>query len=308
MITFGSDPEFILCLNDSCVSAIGKIKGTIDKRIEKNGHQFYSDNVLAECAIKPSKSKQETIQNFKECLQIYSSIIKPYNLKIKASHFFPDSELLHEDARRVGCAKEFCAYEMKQQESPVTEILNNNLRSCGGHIHIGSKTLEGDGPEPILLVYVMDLFLGVPSLWLDKDESSSKRRAIYGKAGRYRAKPYGIEYRSLSNFWLSSPELVGLIYDVSMFCVDFVESGNAWDIWDFNIDRFLENNNLSSAWECKAYDPNMLQTGINTSNKSLVEKHFRMCLDILPNKIASQIKNNIEKNQVGTLYENWNIN
>lgn len=307
MNTFGSDPEFILVHEANTVSAIGKIKGTIADKIEKGGHYFYSDNVLAECAIKPGKSKAEVLNNFRECLQIYSQLIKPYHLTTKASEIFPDCELVHPDARLVGCAKEFCAYEMKQQESPVSAILNDNLRSCGGHIHLGSKILEGDGAEGILIIYIMDLFLGVPSLWLDSDQSSPRRREIYGKAGRYRPKPYGVEYRSLGNFWLNSPDLVSLIYDLSMFCIDFVEKGNAWDFWDFDMDRFLESDNLADAWKCKCYDAGKLRMGINTSNKSLLLDHLKIVEEVLPKDIFKKIKKLINT-PLGDLYKNWEIN
>ena len=306
MKTFGSDPEFLLTLNDFSVSAIGKIKGTIENRLNINGHQFYSDNVLAECAINPGKSKDEVLENFKNCFQIYSKMIRPYKLAVKASEIFPEEELLHEDARRVGCAKEFCAYEMKQQESPISEISQNNLRSCGGHIHIGSDILAGDGPEPVLMVYLLDLFLGVPSLWLDKDLSSPRRRNLYGKAGRYRPKSYGIEYRSLGNFWLNSPDLVDLVYDITMFCVSFIEKGDAWNLWEFDIDRFIESDDLSKAWICKAYDCASLREGINSSDKNRVKSHMEFVSKILPKKINKKIKDNIDQT-MGDFYKNWNI-
>jgi hypothetical protein len=114
---------------------------------------------------------------------------------------FPDQELDSEEARRAGCAPDMCAYEMKQKEPPKDLIQNGNLRSCGGHVHLGSELLASDGPEPILAIYMLDLFVGVPSLHLDFDSTSLRRRIIYGQSGRYRTKDYGLEYRSLGNFW-----------------------------------------------------------------------------------------------------------
>ena len=71
-----------------------------------------------------------------------------------------------------------------------------------GHIHVGY-------PEPNCfknedLVKWMDIYLGLPSILLDSDE---RRKKYYGTAGRYREKDFGVEYRTLSNFWTTNDEL-----------------------------------------------------------------------------------------------------
>lgn len=45
------------------------------------------------------------------------------------------------------------------------------------------------------------MYLGVPSVLKDND---TKRRSLYGKAGCFRLTPYGLEYRVLSSYFLSS--------------------------------------------------------------------------------------------------------
>ncbi|MEI7489634.1 MAG: hypothetical protein WCJ72_19890 [Chryseobacterium sp.] len=307
MFTFGSDPELMLFLNGTPHSAIGVVSGSIENRIYQNGHEFYYDNVLAECAIAPGSCKDEVIHNFRDCLQIYANMVKPYQLIPQASVIFNESELNHPDARRVGCAKDFCAYTMQQKNGPVDQITRGNLRSCGGHIHLGHDVLTQDGAEPILAVYLLDLFVGVPSLWLDKDPTSPKRRSIYGKAGRYRVKSYGIEYRSLSNFWLESPEMVELIYDLSYFAIKFVESDKGWELWNFDIEKFLDSDNLADAWECKAYDPIALQEGISQTDKTKVAKHLELVQSLLPKKLKKNLEKLINRRVEKTMYENWGI-
>ena len=56
----------------------------------------------------------------------------------------------------------------------------------------------------------LDYYLGLPSLLFDPDTS---RRKMYGKAGAFRPKPYGMEYRVLSNAWLKSPELIKWVFN-----------------------------------------------------------------------------------------------
>jgi hypothetical protein len=129
MKTFGSDPEFILVKDNKPRSAIGVIQASIGNRIQLDGSEFYYDNVLAECAIKYGKTQQEVVENFRHCFQMYANMVKPFKLLPQASEVFPDEELVHPDARRVGCSKEYCAYEMKQKESPLDEI---SVRYFGG--------------------------------------------------------------------------------------------------------------------------------------------------------------------------------
>ncbi len=47
----------------------------------------------------------------------------------------------------------------------------------------------------------------------DKD---TERRGMYGKAGAFRPKPYGVEYRTLSNAWLSNDERISIQSEIDM--------------------------------------------------------------------------------------------
>jgi hypothetical protein len=54
----------------------------------------------------------------------------------------------------------------------------------------------------------MDLFVGLPSTILDEDD---QRKNVYGTPGRFRLKPYGVEYRSLSNYWIKDGYLIDMV-------------------------------------------------------------------------------------------------
>lgn len=308
MRTFGSDPELLLTLKGKPKSAIPVIKHDAENRIDKGGHQFYYDNVLAECAIKPGSSRDEVLGNFKEALQIYASLVSPCRLTAQACAEFPDKELQDEAARKVGCAPDWCAYEIKLKDPPTEAIQNGNLRSCGGHVHLGSETLAGDGPEPILAILLLDLFVGTSSLWLDRDPTSARRRSIYGQAGRYRTKDYGVEYRSLGNYWLVSPQMVGLTYDLCEFIQDFIEDGKGWDLWEFDLDVFYESEDLSEAWTCKAYNTELLRHGINQGDREMVKTHFALAKSLMPAGLKRDLEKMIDRPEDGDLYQNWKLN
>ena len=63
-----------------------------------------------------------------------------------------------------------------------------------------------------IMVKSMDVLLGAGSCFYDKDR---KRRQLYGKAGAFRPKAYGVEYRSLSNAWLSDIYLTRFVAENS---------------------------------------------------------------------------------------------
>lgn len=309
--TFGTDPEFLLSKHKKIYSAIGIIQGSIDNRINISGHQFYYDNVLAECAIKPGKSKEEVVDNIRECLQLYAEMAHPYQLSMKAAHHFTRSQLNNKEARTAGCAPDTCAYLVKQIKPPKEAIENDSLRTCGGHVHLGAEILRSDGMEPVYTVYMLDLLLAIPSLWLDKEPSSKRRRALYGQAGRYRVAgpdddPYGIEYRSLSNFWLGSPKLVSLIYDLSWLAVDWVESGFAQEMWSFDEDLYYElSGDLWKAFQCN-YDTKTLQRAINDSDLHLAQPYLEMVLEKLPSDVMNSLQDSFDR-KPKDLYSEWNI-
>lgn len=304
--SFGSDPELMLVRNGQYRSAIGIVKGSIENRIKIQGHEFYYDNVLAECAIKPSFSKEEVVPNFKECLQLYAKMVAPFQLVLQSAHHYDRAELHHPDAKKVNCAPEYCPYEMKKANGPIEEILYGTLRTCGGHIHLGEEGLT-EGHFGVLAMYMMDLFVGIPSLWLDKDPTSSIRREMYGAAGRYRAKKYGMEYRSLSNFWLGTPRLVEFIYDMSEFVTNFVISGEADKHWNFDIDVFYNSDNLADAWTCLTYDKDVVIQSIKTGDKQKALSVFEFAQSLMPAKLKKELIELCDK-PTEDFYSAWGIN
>src|SRR5579859_4412954 len=120
MKSFGSDPEFML--KDSkgkLKSAIGVVPGSKEHRhILFPGYEVYHDNVLAECSIKPSFSKDEAIANFGKCLKGYAALVAPYTLNTQASGDYPAKECECKEAKEFGCDPELDAYEITVIEAP----------------------------------------------------------------------------------------------------------------------------------------------------------------------------------------------
>ena len=308
---FGIDPEFILIEKSNFKSAIGVLPSK-EKALEKNGNKYYFDNVLAEIAVKPAKSKKEALKNVQKALEGLAKLIDPIRFTIKASGNYPEEELNCEEARIASCNPEWNVYSLEQILPPDEDVdlldgyyqFKTPFRSAGGHIHIGSDQLE-DALETFNVIRMMDLFIGVPSILMDNDPSSKDRRKIYGHAGSHRIPEYGLEYRSLSNFWLSSPNHVDLIYDLTDFTLDFVKQKNQDQLWTVD-EEILDGEEPSLAYDCFGYDPENLCETINTCNKEEAEKFMVLISKYIPKNLLQKI-NTLSKEGVSDPYIAWDI-
>lgn len=197
--TIGADPEVLLSCGGVPVSVIGKIGGSKDNPRPVEAGAIQEDNVAAEFNITPCNDRGTFVMRVRSVMQQLHSIC---NENIPGCEFirhssaeFPESELEHPAAKESGCEPDYCVYTKGRNCRPQLE--GTNLRSAGGHIHIGIDIQGREHGE--LIVRALDIFLALPAMLVDKD---TKRRVLYGKAGCYRPKSYGIEYRTLSNFWI----------------------------------------------------------------------------------------------------------
>ena len=221
----GADPELFL-ITESGVPypACGKIGGTKEEPLyfTDRGHAVQEDNVAVEFCIPPSSSSVELAENISTCLD-HIKLIKPAGTVISraASLYFRPEDLQSDQARLFGCNATFNHWTLRMNRSPKSET---NLRTCGGHIHLGWDSPEEKDCLDVLAA--LELFLGVPSIIMDTD---TERRKLYGKSGEFRFKPYGVEWRVLSNFWIFSPIHISWVWEGVKRAVDFVNSGNSVD-------------------------------------------------------------------------------
>ena len=264
-VTIGSDPEFFIKNKDSeIVSAIGIVGGTKDepKPLEKEGYFVQEDNVMVEFCIPPSKSSRELILGINTALLLIEGRLNTqgYHKAVCASAEFDLETLIQQPkAMEFGCDPDFNAY---------TGMINNvnadpftTLRTAGGHIHIGYD--NHSEPVNLKIIKAMDLFLGVPSILMDSDK---RRREIYGKAGCFRHKKYGVEYRVLSNFWIFNSVLIDWAYEQTLRAIDFINNGNLNDSIDFQlITRAIDTQDVDLASQLiKQYNLSVVEVGVKT--------------------------------------------
>lgn len=217
--SIGTDPEFFLQNEQlQIVSAIPYLKGTkYEPTVLSTGGGLSKDNVALEFFTPPKTSCEEFVSIIRDSfVEVYKNIPIGFNIIPKASHTFDRKFLTHPEAKRFGCDPDYNAWNFLVNPPASSKT---QLRSCGAHIHVGFFKEFGfefldDPVQKIMFVRLLDAMLGICSVIIDSSESSIRRRELYGKAGCYRPTNYGIEYRVLSNFWLTSPKLVEFTYKI----------------------------------------------------------------------------------------------
>lgn len=212
-ILVGCDPEVFVKQNGVFHSAHGLIKG--DK---KNPHKIRSgavqvDGMALEFNIDPAKNEDEFVFLVNDVYEQMRLMVPGFEVvAVPVAKF--DAAYMKEqpkEALELGCDPDFNGWTGDANIKPDAD---RPMRTASGHVHIGWT----DGKNPLdgrhlnqcrMVARQMDFFLGLGSLFYDNDK---ERREMYGKAGSFRPKPYGAEYRTLSNAWLNSENLMRWVY------------------------------------------------------------------------------------------------
>lgn len=224
MLLFGADPEFFITKSGKHVSAVGLIGGSKEKPllIDDKGNALLEDNVAVEFNIQPADNAGSLRTVINKMIQETKKRLPGYGISKQSAWSFDSNELNTPESRVFGCDPDFNAWTLEKNKKPWSK--DKNLRSAGGHIHIGCSTAI---EKPIEVIRACDLFLGIPSVRLD---DSSVRRELYGMAGSFRKKEYGVEYRSLSNFWIFSKNYTEWAFQQVNKAIAFVEAGKTIDV------------------------------------------------------------------------------
>jgi hypothetical protein len=225
-ITVGADPEFFVKKAGQFRSAHGLIPGTKEKPHVVNGGAVQVDGMALEFNIDPVDNADDFVKNInlvmgqmKEMTPGYEFALVP-SCRFNGNHFNSQPE----EARELGCTPDYNAYTLKENPKPDNKT---TMRTASGHIHIGGFPTDDPLSDAHMvrcatLVKQLDCYLGLPSLLFDQDKN---RRAMYGAAGAFRPKPYGVEYRVLSNAWLTTEDRMRFVFDQTVAAVNDLIAG-----------------------------------------------------------------------------------
>lgn len=258
--TFGSDIEFFLkTARGEFFPAIGLVKGTkAEPRPLGDGYFIQEDNVAVEFNIPICSSGKEFIRAVNTGLHKCINELPPtVGYTTEASAEFHDEYLMSPQAREFGCEPDMSAWT--RDFNPRPQSPNYRLRSAGGHVHIGWN--KPDMETRFELIKACDVFAGIPSLSEDLDK---RRRELYGKAGAMRIKPYGVEHRLLSNYWMFTPDLTSAVIGRYQRAIEFINYGHEIQKDDYeNIIHAINTTNTQLGNKLLKKYSNMLTSSAN---------------------------------------------
>src|SRR5919108_358253 len=215
VFTLGADPEIFVFADNKLLPAFEFLppKG--------NGNMMYWDGMQAEW-------KYDHLGNYCQNNLVYFTRENLIKLDQKAKAYNPKAKLSLSNVIKapadilakaplpfveLGCQPSYNAYNLEGLRVPNPRRLL--YRFAGGHMHFGTWRQP---PNYNLLAQTMDSVLGVWSVGAARNQDNPIRRKYYGMPGEYR-KPkyeygYGFEYRVLSNWWLASPGIMQLTWDI----------------------------------------------------------------------------------------------
>lgn len=227
-ITVGCDPELFVTKNGKFRSAHGLVPGTKENPFKVENGAVQVDGMALEYNIDPVDNVDDFVRYNTNVLRQMKEMVPGYEFAVVPSCVFNGNHfrVQPDEAKELGCTPDFNAYTMLANPRPDNAT---TMRTASGHIHIGFmdnvKDYEGDEhmTRCATLVKQLDMYLGLPSLMWDKD---TKRRSMYGAAGAFRPKPYGVEYRVLSNAWLLTEDRMRFVYNQTVKAIKDLMGGS----------------------------------------------------------------------------------
>ena len=237
-ILVGADPEVFVKKAGGRFfqSAHDLIPGTKANPHKVNKGAVQVDGMALEFNIDPAATEQEFVDNVNTVMDELTAMVPNHTIFIEPYARFPKNVIAKqpEEALALGCDPDYNAYTGKRNDPPTIEDLQ--IRTAAGHVHIGwTQDVDPLNPDHFdaccMYAKQLDYYCGVGSLLLDHDNT---RRQLYGKAGSFRPKSYGMEYRVLSNFWLKDEKLMRWVYTCATKAFDDLVAGkcpaNEWDM------------------------------------------------------------------------------
>jgi hypothetical protein len=236
-LTSGTDPEiFVVDKLGDVIPAWEFLPSKFDEkdRARQIVHSFW-DGYQAETCPSGSSCLESLHDKIRNGLTTILNAAQKHNPAARLS-LMNSIELSQElvdaatdDQIRFRCTPSYNIY--KDSDLPTPDPRQYRWRFAGGHLHIGLSR-RVTAPITQAIVEALDGILGIAGVSLASGIDTPERRKMYGKCGEFRLPIHGIEYRVLSNFWLSHPAISHLVFELTRRAVMLGTSGLYRTCWD----------------------------------------------------------------------------
>lgn len=262
LLKIGTDAEVFLKRKETGnpVPVCGLVGGTKEAPkpvLGGGGYAVQEDNVMLEFNIPPASSISSFYGSIDKMLKHLTAEMgkEDLELDVKSHCFFQPHQLESSQAQTFGCEPDLCVWTKTKNSINTAHPVLQTMRTAAAHIHI-SYRFNGREPDILdneALIMALDYFVGAPSLMLFHD---NLRRMFYGRAGSFRSKPYGVEYRVLGNEWINN------VYNIQ------------W-VWD-SIQKAINwlNKHQSAGVEHLMARRELLEGAINDANPRFINKIY----------------------------------
>lgn len=175
----------------------------------------YRDGFAAECFIQPVSCHGYLIDFLRDGMQNVLKAATTYDrtAKLTLRNTFTIPKVTMDAATdedvALGCMPSANAYD--DAPMPPTDAREFRLRFAGGHVHLGMALPPN---HVAAVVKACDVTAAIPAVAIFASLDNPVRRQFYGRAGEYRNPKHGLEYRTLSNAWLATPEIAHLMLNL----------------------------------------------------------------------------------------------
>lgn len=255
----GTDTELFLRKEDKFLSAYNVIPGSKSNPYPVKKGMVSVDGMALEFGIDPAHSFPVFKSNINTVLSRLQDLIpEDHEMAVVASVLFDEEymEAQPEESKILGCDPDYNAWT--GEENPQPEA-HPTMRTAGGHLHIGfiEGALKKEGDQAHFedcrtIVKELDYYNGLFACVVDND---NRRMNMYGQAGAFRPKPYGVEYRTLSNFWILRDDYMERVFNGCNWAIEGLKENksvhekfkDAFDVRSIinNNDKFSASNLLT---------------------------------------------------------------
>lgn len=294
IVSIGADPEIFLTDEDGNIVPSTEVIPKGDGLKHLLYGKVVQDGIQVELNPMANSCRQMTAYYISTCFTLLQQELdkralegKKYSISklsvVKLSK--EQMKALPEKVLELGCKPSLNLYDSEAKVG--VEGAKYPYRSGAGHVHLGDlpRTIFFNAKkdyDPYVktsvdrraeLVQLLDIIVGNTCVLIDRDPLQVERRKHYGRAGEFRLPNHGLEYRTLSNFWLRDYALASFVFGMSRYAVMILHSSHK----KLHTTSDFKQHSVDLSRELiESVDVDKVRTAIDTNDAELAMETFKI--------------------------------